>query len=494
MNTKNLLNKLGVVLFCVLSATLFLLLFSQTLSPLYTIEACDSSVFKLMGQAMLHGKVPYTDLFDHKGPVLYAIEAFGQWVITGRNGLFLLAIIGLSISIFCWYKSACLFTTPIKGFIAILLSLITYYFYSENGNLTEDWNIPFISVAYYLILSLLYEKNKNLLVNGVIVGICLAGSFFIRPNDAVAFIGAPILGVLIWFLKDKRRQETIVWIGGIVLGFTIIASIIITWFAYHNALGDLWYGLIGFNSKYATGIKGLLKGCMKITKLSYVPFLVTIIALATQIKERRIVYILTPAIISAYVLQGNDAYLHYWIAWVPVIFFSFWLIVMSQTNIAFKVIAICVFLSLPIFNGRNWLKTPITMYKEVKRDIQYKDSTRIYTQCLFEGMDEIEKDSIWSYNLTWHVKKDSNPYNAFNVLLENEIIPCNRVPLIFMALRDETLYESIDIVKAQPKYILFSPIHYAPRTYKNDSVYIEKNYTIYKESIKPQIFLYKRKE
>ena len=494
MNTKNLLNKIGVVLFCVLSATLFLLFFSQTLSPLYTIEACDSSVFKLMGQAMLHGKVPYSDLFDHKGPVLYVIEAFGQWVIPGRNGLFLLAIIGLSISIFCWYKSACLFTTPIKGFIAILLSLITYYFYSEYGNLTEDWNIPFISVAYYLILSLLYEKNKNLLVNGVIVGICLAGSFFIRPNDAVAFIGAPIMGVFIWFLKEKKLRDIFIWAGGILSGFAIIASIFIIWFAYHNALNDLWYGLIGFNSKYATGIKGLLNGCMKISKLSYVPFLVTIIALATQIKERRIVYILTPAIISAYVLQGNDAYLHYWIAWVPVIFFSFWLIVMSQTNIAFKVIAICVFLSLPIFNGRNWLKTPITMYKEVKRDIQYKDSTRIYTQCLFEGMDEIEKDSIWSYNLTWHVKKDSKPYNAFNVLLENEIIPCNRVPLIFMALRDETLYESMDIVKAQPKYILFSPIHYAPRTYKNDSVYIEKNYTIYKESIKPQIFLYKRKE
>ena len=90
MNTKNILNKFGVILFCILSATLFLLFFSQTLSPLYTIEACDSSVFKLMGQAMLHGKVPYTDLFDHKGPVLYAIEAFGQWVIPGRNGLFFL--------------------------------------------------------------------------------------------------------------------------------------------------------------------------------------------------------------------------------------------------------------------------------------------------------------------------------------------------------------------------------------------------------------------
>ena len=494
MNTKVFLNKFGVVLFCILSAFSYLILFSQTLSPLYSIEACDSSVFKLMGQAVLHGKVPYADLFDHKGPMLYAIQALGQWLIPGRNGLFILAVIGLSISIFCWYQSARLFTSPFKGIIAILLSLFTYYFYAEYGNLTEDWNIPFISVAYYQILSLLFkEESEKLFIPGVVVGLCLAGSFFIRPNDAVAFIGAPVLGLLIWLIKEKRVHDVLVWIGGFVLGFSIIASIFIIWFAYHNALNDLWYGLIGFNAKYATGIKGLLKGCLKITKLSYVPFVVTLIVLATQIKGNRIIYILIPSTIAAYVLQGNNAYMHYWIVWVPVIFFSFWLIVMCQANIAFKIIAICVFLSLPIFNSRNWLKTPITMYKEVKHNIRAKDSTLVNTQCLFEEMNEVDKDSIWSYNLTWHAK-GSIGSDAFNVLWVNKVIPCNRVPLIFMALRDETLYESMDVIKAQPKYILYSPDHYTPKTFEKDSLYIYENYITYKESIKPQIILYKRKQ
>ena len=151
--------------------------------------------------------MPYVDIFDHKGPMLYLIEAFGQWLIPGRIGLFLLAIIALYISIICWYKSARLFTSATKSIVVVILTLLTYYFYSaySSGNLTEDWNILFVSVSYYLLLSLLIrEEAKSYLIHGGIIGICFACAFFIRPNDAVAFIGAPILGELVWMLKNMK--------------------------------------------------------------------------------------------------------------------------------------------------------------------------------------------------------------------------------------------------------------------------------------------------
>ena len=34
----------------------------------------DSSVFLYIGRQMHRGKVPYIDLFDHKGPILYLIQ------------------------------------------------------------------------------------------------------------------------------------------------------------------------------------------------------------------------------------------------------------------------------------------------------------------------------------------------------------------------------------------------------------------------------------
>ncbi len=484
------LNKLGVVFLCVLIAFLYQLLFSQTLSPLYTIEQCDSSVFKLMGLALLKGKVPYVDLFDHKGPMLYSIEAFGQWLVPGRNGLFLLSVIGLSLSVFCWYKSARLFTTPLRSFFAIVLTLYSYYFYGEYGNLTEDWNVPFISVAYYLILLLLAnEKSRNYLLHGVAIGLCLACSFFIRPNDAVAFIGAPAFGIFVWMLRARKFQELFQWSAGIAAGFAVIAMIFIAWFSYHNALSGLWYGLIGFNAKYATGIKGLLKGCMEMIKLNYVPFLMTLLVLVFTSNNRRILFPLVPSVSAALVLLGNNAYPHYWIAWIPVIFFSYWLYAFAQDNKAFSVLAVCVFLSSPLFAYQNWLRATVGAYKRVGRDLQCKDPMAFNTKDLFQELNVEDKDSIWSYNLTWH-----GGQNVFNVLLYNEIIPCNRVPLIFMALRDESLYESMDLIKACPKYILYSPHHMTPVTYQKDSAYIEENYFVYKESIEPQIIMYKRKQ
>lgn len=447
-----------------------------------------------MGLAILHGKVPYADLFDHKGPMLYLIEAIGQWLIPGRYGLFLLAVMGLAISVFCWYKSARLFTTRLRSFVVIILTLFSYYFYSEYGNLSEDWNIPFISISYYLILSLLINgKSKNYLMNGAAVGLCLAGSFFIRPNDAVAFIGVPILGVIIWMLKERRFQIIYRWVGGVAIGFFTIAIVFIIWFAAYNALSDLWYGLVEFNSKYATGIRGLIMGCFKITKLGYAPFLVSLLILSYLVANKRPLYVLVPTVLAAYILLGNNAYLHYWIAWVPVVFFSYWVFACAQLKKSVTVLAICMFLSLPIFDNRNWLKMPYTIYKEVKRDFRLNDSTAFNTKDLFSDLKREDKDSIWSYNLTWH-GETSESLKAFNVLLYNEIIPCNRVPLIFMAERDESLYESMDVVKAQPKFVLYSPCNNVPNTYiTRDSLFIKENYLVIKESVNPKILLYKRK-
>lgn len=115
----------------------------------------------------------------------------------------------LSISIACWYKIARLFTTPIKSIVVIFLTLFTYYIYTESSNFAEDWNIPFITVSYFLIIYLVFNQLRTFLICGTIIGLCLAGAFFIRPNDAVEFIGAPILGLIMWLVKEKNYQAIV---------------------------------------------------------------------------------------------------------------------------------------------------------------------------------------------------------------------------------------------------------------------------------------------
>ena len=56
----------------------------------------DSSVFLYIGKRMLEGKLPYRDLFDHKGPILYLIEVSGLRLSPhSTNGVWVLEVLNL---------------------------------------------------------------------------------------------------------------------------------------------------------------------------------------------------------------------------------------------------------------------------------------------------------------------------------------------------------------------------------------------------------------
>ena len=63
------------VIWALLTATLFLLIFSWSTSPLYQTYGGDSPFFQIIGLGITQGKVPYVDLFDHKGPVPFFMNA-----------------------------------------------------------------------------------------------------------------------------------------------------------------------------------------------------------------------------------------------------------------------------------------------------------------------------------------------------------------------------------------------------------------------------------
>ena len=96
-------------IYLIFISTLFLLFYSYTTSPLYLNEGMDSTIYKTIGLGILEGKIPYRDLFDHKGPMVFYINALGQLIMSGRMGIFLLQIISLSFAVLFIYKTSRLF-------------------------------------------------------------------------------------------------------------------------------------------------------------------------------------------------------------------------------------------------------------------------------------------------------------------------------------------------------------------------------------------------
>ena len=77
--------KVNIKYFIYLLISIFMILIlSKSTSPLYDGSyTIDSSVFQLIGKGILEGYIPYVDLFDHKGPILFFIQALG--ILINKN-------------------------------------------------------------------------------------------------------------------------------------------------------------------------------------------------------------------------------------------------------------------------------------------------------------------------------------------------------------------------------------------------------------------------
>lgn len=66
----------------------FLLFASPYTTPLNPYYGYDSAVFMVLGKGVAAGKLPYLDLYDNKGPMIFYINALG-YLLGGPDGGFL---------------------------------------------------------------------------------------------------------------------------------------------------------------------------------------------------------------------------------------------------------------------------------------------------------------------------------------------------------------------------------------------------------------------
>lgn len=318
-----------------ITAFLFVFLFSCTTSPFYERYPFwfhdDSGIFQEMGVCLLQGGTPYVDLFDHKGPILWFIEAFGIW-ISPQWGLMVLQIIALLCSMILWYRSALLLTE--KQILSIITTFAGLFFllaFYERGNLCEEWSLPFISLPIYLFLKRWKtEPHSNQPIynqtDALIIGLCVGIIAMIRLNNT-----APLIGFALWhFIRCIQQKEyRKIWtdIALIIAGMAIIFIACSAFYlikAGWSGVYEMIYGTFIFNFMYINGMEARYD---IITKLQfYIPPLgFPIIHIISQINNKKTTSINIPLIISYIVtlitLRGF-CYGHYSIICVPLFILS----------------------------------------------------------------------------------------------------------------------------------------------------------------------------
>ncbi|NLD99110.1 MAG: hypothetical protein GX640_04490 [Fibrobacter sp.] len=239
---------LSILLYCLILSFLFLLLATKS-SPLYPFnDWVDSNSFFTVGKGMVHGKVPYRDLFEQKGPNIYLLHALA-YLISNKTffGVFILEVISFSVFLYFGFKILILFVSRIIALsVLIIPTAITLNFYSfTHGDSVEEFTLPLIMIGLYHLIRYLKDEKYNPLPNKVFFwnGL-MAGFIFWSKYSLLGFWIGWILVVSLNMIAGKYIKQLIH--GGLIfLGGIIVATI--PWFIYfglNNAIHDWLYTYI----------------------------------------------------------------------------------------------------------------------------------------------------------------------------------------------------------------------------------------------------------
>src|SRR6185437_15882704 len=209
----------------------------------------DSSVFAYIGWAMHRGLMPYRDIWDHKGPLLYYLQFAGMSLSpTSTLGIGLLELLTLSFAFFLLYRIIVSFASCRMSLGIGFLSCVFATRFAEGGNLTESWALLPLAAAHYA--SWRWSQRRSRRWCAAALGICSASIFWLRPNMAVY----PLLAMLIMLFEGWRDLglsavvRQFAFAGAAALGFTIVVlAPLYRWGVFHEFVGAYF----GYNAAYS---------------------------------------------------------------------------------------------------------------------------------------------------------------------------------------------------------------------------------------------------
>ncbi len=393
---------------------LFLLLTSHTTSPLYRYCSGDSSFLVLIGKAITEGKLVYKDIFDHKGPILFFIEAFAQSIIPGKTGVFLYQIFNLSVILVFMHKISLLFIPRDKVWVVIGTCLLFFWGTIGDGNTCEEYNLFLSIIPFYLALKYFrYPTTNHPLKYSFVYGVFFSLIAFLRLNDIV-IIGSICL-TLIFYLCTLRQWKSLLQNAlAFIVGCACVCIPLFWYFYSKDAVSEMLYGTFLFNFKYSVDGSlnvsiGSLLLWLFIDLLISLFLIVNALSFYKENKNKYLLFLILSSCIFSFLsltLLGFH-YPHYYIMALPFICLSVSLWIHNQKKFEGKK-KIAFYMAIGIFFS---LIVAYSAYRSWKLYCTVTASTPVFNYPDYKIPEE-DKDSVIGYMV---------PSNWY---LENDILPC----------------------------------------------------------------------
>ncbi|MEM9772521.1 MAG: glycosyltransferase family 39 protein, partial [Cyanobacteria bacterium P01_D01_bin.73] len=205
----------------------------------------DEGTLILMGQSILDGHLPYTQLWDLKP--FFAFLNYSVFVlISGKTiwGIRLAGLFYLSISaFFCYYFAKRIFGQAVAGLSAFFAILIASSIPSGQATMTEIVALPYLCASLFCFSA--QPRSRFHICSGAVL---LALAANVRSNLAIVAIGLSIYLAVDCFLTTKSVRAVLKEQGlYYASGFGVTAILLIPYLYTGN-----------FNEWWAVNIQGVL--------------------------------------------------------------------------------------------------------------------------------------------------------------------------------------------------------------------------------------------
>ncbi len=211
-------------------------------SPFYAFnDWVDPHTMFTVGKGIIHGMLPYRDVFEQKGPLLLLLHA-GAVLISDNSflGVWILEII--SCFFFLLFSLQILKIRMGKKALPVipLLALIVFTSLSfEQGDSAEELCLPLLACGLAAGYRALRENRLPERHEWVLVGVT-SGCVLWTKFSMLGFYIGWILALLLFAHKTGKKPELLRGIGWIAAGTIAVSLPILIWFAAERGLFDLF--------------------------------------------------------------------------------------------------------------------------------------------------------------------------------------------------------------------------------------------------------------
>lgn len=244
-----------VLLFVVfaMAAVLFCLFFSHSTSPIFSVKMGDSDTFALIGRGILDGKIPYTDMHENKGPLLFLLEAFPQLIYRSHTSIFVFQCALMFVNFYLIYLLTKKYfrlgiaRTYITEAVFCISMMLTYV----GGNMAEEYDVFFTVVGSYFFFHAIFNDNKKKF-GGIVLGICTMAVLMIKMPDAAGLLALDLMYLIYALYDNQSNEKTRIFLKRfLILAVSAIVTLglIIFYYAVHHAILDMMYHYLYINFK-----------------------------------------------------------------------------------------------------------------------------------------------------------------------------------------------------------------------------------------------------